>query len=71
MIIDFNKSSSKSHAEFKFLKLNKLSELIMNEILVKLSAEYYNLKNVFDQVKVNKLSFYRLYDYKIVIKKES
>ena len=43
----------------------------MNEILVKLSAEYYDFKNVFDQVKVNKLSSHRLYDYKIVIEGEN
>ena len=48
MTIDSDRSSSKSHAEFKFLKLNESSELIMNEILVKLSAEYHDLKNVFD-----------------------
>ena len=71
MTIDSDRSSSKSHAEFKFLKLNELSELIMNEILIKLSAEYYDLKNVFDQVKANELSSHRLYDYKIVIKGEN
>ena len=71
MIIDSDRSFSKSHAEFKLLKLNELSELIMNEILVKLSAEYYDLKNVFDQVKVNELSSHRLYDHKIIIKKEN
>ena len=43
----------------------------MNEILVKLSAKYYDLKNVFDQIKVNELLFYRFYDHKIVIKDEN
>ena len=71
MIIDSDRSSSKSHAEFKFLKLNELSELIMNEILVKLSVKYYDLKNVFDQAKANELSFHRFYDYKIIIKDKS
>ena len=71
MTIDFNRSSSKSHAKFKFLKLNELSKLIMNEILVKLSAEYHDLKNVFDQAKANKLSFHRFYDHKIIIKDEN
>ena len=71
MTINFNDSFSKSQTKFKSLKLNKLSELIMNEILIKLLTKYHDLKNVFDQIKVNELLSHRFYDHKIVIKDES
>ena len=70
MTIDSDRSSSKSHAESKSLELNESSELTMNEVLVKLSAEYHDLKDVFDQAKANELSPHRFYDHKIVIEGE-
>ncbi len=36
-------------------------------MLKKLSIKYYDLKEVFDKVKINDFSFNRLYDHKILL----
>ena len=43
----------------------------MFDVLNKLSFKYHDFQNIFDKSKVDKLLFYRLYDYKIIIKSEN
>ena len=48
-----------------FIYINKTEILTHEEILVKLSSEYYNYIDVFDRMKTNELLSYRIYDYKL------
>ena len=47
------------------IRINNTKSLIYKKILVKLFSKYYNFINVFDRTKTNKLSLYRIYDYKL------
>jgi len=47
-----------------YLKLKILFKIIIKKIFAQFFAKFYNLKIVFDQSKVNKLSFYCFYNYK-------
>lgn len=46
---------------------NIISQLFMKEVLLRILKLYQNLKNVFNLVKVKKLSFYCSYDHHIKI----
>ena len=65
-IINNNKSniSINSNASYT-IKINSAKTLIRNEILAKLSIEYYNYIDVFDKTKADKLLSHRLYNYKL------
>ena len=65
-IINKNKSyiSIKSKTNYS-IRINSVKTLIYNEILAKLSIEYYNFIDVFDRTKADELLFYRLYNYKL------
>ena len=48
-----------------YIYINKIKVFNLDEILIRLSIEYYNYVNVFDRVKVDKLLLYYFYNYKI------
>ena len=65
-IINKNKSYISINSETNYsIRINSTKTLIYNEILVKLLIEYYNFINIFDRIKANELSSYRLYNYKL------
>ena len=65
-IINKNKSYISVKSETNHLiRINNAKTLIYNEILAKLSIEYYNFIDVFDRIKANELSLYHLYNYKL------
>ena len=47
------------------IRINSIKTLTRNEILAKLSIEYYNFINVFNRIKTNELSPHYLYNYKL------
>ena len=47
------------------VRINSAETLIRNEILAKLSIEYYDYTDVFDRTKADELSPHRLYNYKL------
>ena len=65
-IINNNKSniSINSNASYT-IRINSTKTLTRNEILAKLSIEYYNYIDVFDRIKANKLSSHYSYNYKL------
>ena len=65
-IINKNEShiSIKSETNYS-IRINSVETLIRNEILAKLSIEYYNFIDVFDRTKADELLSYRLYNYKL------
>ena len=65
-IINKNRSHISVNSETNHLiKINSIKILIYNEILAKLSIEYYNFIDVFDRIKANELLSHRLYNYKL------
>ena len=65
-IINKNKSYISINSETNYsIKINNTKTLIYNEILVKLSIEYYNFIDVFNRTKADELLFYYLYNYKL------
>ncbi len=54
-----------------YLKLKTLFEIIIKKIVAQFFAKFYNFKIAFNQSKVNKLSSYRLYNYKIKFKSKN
>ena len=65
-IINKNKSYIFINNETRYsLRINSVKTLIYNEILIKVSIEYYNYIDVFDRKKTNKLLSYRSYNYKL------
>ena len=65
-IINKNKShiSVKSETNYS-IRINSAETLTRDEILAKLSIEYYNFIDVFDRIKTDELSPHRLYNYKL------
>ena len=65
-IINKNESYISINSEINYsIRINSVKILIYNEILVKLSIEYYNFIDVFDRIKTNELLSHRLYNYKL------
>ena len=65
-IINNNKSNISINSKASYtIRINSAETLTRNEILVKLSIEYYNYIDVFDRTKANKLLSHRLYNYKL------
>ena len=65
-IINKNKSYISINSETSYsIRINNNKTLIYNEILIKLSIEYYNYIDVFDRKKTNKLLSHYLYNYKL------
>ena len=47
------------------IEISEIADLDQDEIKKRLSKKYYDFVNVFDRVKVNILSFYRSYNYRV------
>ena len=65
-IINNNESNTSINSETSYIiRINSAKTLTYNEILAKLSIEYYNYIDVFDRIKADELLSHRLYNYKL------